>query len=171
MRSITFNGKHDKAMMDEITALTSEVGFRTSDLNYIDISVELNTRMRTNGGTARLIGDMGFIQINYRLHKDNPSELKKTYLHELAHILQRYRHGYGKSVKSHGKEWQQIMRELGQEPEVYHKMDVSAYRNKHKRYKYSCGCRDWNLTARKHNKNVRHGGEIYSCRSCGEKLK
>ena len=127
------------------------------------VRVLLNPRMRSCGGKAR---QGNVIEINFRLHKDNPQELEDTYVHELAHIVcQRI---YPRE-RGHGYIWQRVMLQMGQQPTRCHNMDTTKYKAKRKKYIYECGCRDHIELS-----SVRHGrinnGASYRCRSCGQRL-
>lgn len=156
-----------EALKNTIQAYHAEAIERMPEIADIEIYTHLNERMRSNGGTASVRGGVGYISLNYRLHRDNGwTKLKQTYLHELAHVVQRLK--YGSKVKSHGVEWQRIMRQLGANPERCHDMDVSAYKQKRKRISYKCGCQVHQLTTIRHNKILRGAG--YTCKSCKQKL-
>tara|TARA_R100000951_G_scaffold101420_1_gene92948 strand:- start:27769 stop:28275 length:507 start_codon:yes stop_codon:yes gene_type:complete len=164
-----FIGTYNSKMIEMIKEYHAEAIRMMPEIADINIEVNLNSRMRSNGGTARWRHNTGEIALNYRLHRDNDmTQVKQTYLHELAHIVQRVRYGWGRNIKSHGVEWQRIMRGLGINPDRTHKMDVSAYKNKTTRIAYKCGCQVHNITKQRHNKILR--GASYSCKSCKMKL-
>lgn len=56
----------------------------------------------------------------------NPEDVRETALHEYAHLLAFHR--FGKAGAGHGAAWKQAMLDLGLEPKVHHKFEVS--RNK-----------------------------------------
>ncbi|MDB4648346.1 SprT-like domain-containing protein, partial [Akkermansiaceae bacterium] len=84
------------------------------DLDLIDLEkrvvVEWNPRMRSCAGRA--FWPIGLIQLNPELSKISNSEIKRTVLHELAHLVAYERNPY-RSIKSHGLEWQRACADLG----------------------------------------------------------
>ena len=166
---ISFYGQADSLMRLKVKALHEQAIQVLPEIANYRIFITLNPRMRSCGGRAKVRGEYGYIDLNYRLFVDNPDQLKQTYLHELAHVVQRKRHGYDKRVKSHGIEWQRIMRDFGLNPDRCHSMDVSAYKSKRKRFLYKCGCQTHALSSIRHNKMLR-GQARYSCTQCGHKL-
>lgn len=138
--------------------------------------IDLSPRLRTRAGVARTLMDLnsGEIQLNYRLLKKNPQEIRSTYLHELAHVVANlsYRRCMG-----HSKGWQRIAIALGDDGGRCHKMDVSEFRQKRKpakRYAFHCECREWMLTKGRVNKHLeykaKYGRNPYSCPSCKKGL-
>jgi SprT protein len=156
-----------EALKNTIQQYHAEAIQMMPEIADIEIYTHLNERMRSNGGTASVRNGVGYISLNYRLHRDNGwTNLKQTYLHELAHVVQRIK--YGSRVKSHGREWQAIMRQLGASPDRCHTMDVSSYQNKQRRWAYKCSCQTFQLTTTRHNKIMRGAG--YTCKRCKQKL-
>jgi SprT protein len=138
-----------------------------SKIKEMSVKIDLNNEMRSRAGQANTLSDL--IKINYRLHKANPEELEKTFLHELAHIVTRKVFGF---VKSHGHEWQSIMKKMNQEPERCHSMDTSELKRSRtkRRFIYTCRCSDYlRLSPVRHNKMVR-GIATYNCRRCGQEI-
>ena len=85
--------------------------------------------------------------------------------HELAHLLVwKY---YGR-VAPHGKEWKWMMESvLGVPAERTHKFETASVSSRS--FPYRCGCRQHQLTVRRHNRVVR-GESEYRCVECGERL-
>jgi len=79
------------------------------------LRIVFNGRLRTSGGRALLMQQT--VELNPRLLAENPQHIDVVLIHELAHLVATARHG---RVKSHGKEWQQLMSEAGQDPKVCH---------------------------------------------------
>jgi predicted SprT family Zn-dependent metalloprotease len=140
--------------------------------------IELSGRLATRAGTAQVNRLTGYlrIQLNYRLLKDKPEELRGTYLHELAHIVATLVH---KENCHHDRRWKAIAIALGDNGERCHDMDVSAFRQKRKppvRFEYTCACenRTWKLTKGKHEKyqhyKAKLGKKIYFCPTCKQGL-
>ncbi len=74
------------------------------------ISVEWNARMRSCAGRA--FWPKGLIQLNPKLAGISKAEVRQTVLHELAHLVA-YERNPKRSIKSHGREWQEACVELG----------------------------------------------------------
>ena len=75
-------------MMTKIRTYMSEVeNYEHKGIKYsFDITVNLNTRMRSCGGRA--FYNNNHIHINYRLFNDNEdNDLRNTFTHELAHLI------------------------------------------------------------------------------------
>ena len=52
---------------------------------------------------------------------DDADKLRSTFVHEYAHLLAFAR--FGRRGLNHGPAWQQAMRDLGADPQVYHRYD------------------------------------------------
>ncbi|MEC4768367.1 SprT-like domain-containing protein [Halomonas sp. CUBES01] len=86
--------------------------------------------------------------------------------HEMAHWLVFHLEN-GPRLKPHGREWQAVMRDLfGLAPRVTHRFDIA--RAQPAPYRYQCGCRQHQLTARRHALVVK--GRRYRCRHCAQTL-
>jgi len=171
---IEFSGVKDEKMQKEIeTSLvdTMKLFYASSEgqdygktLHRHKLNVILSSRMRTYGGWAT--GHINEIKLNYKLLKDNPSELIGTFIHELAHILIFHIHQY--DVRPHGKEWKALMVSLNSDPSRCHNMDTSKMRRRQRRFSYGCGCRTFNLSATKANRIEK--GRNYWCLKCKKDL-
>ena len=163
-----FTGTSDYKMINEIKELHAKAVAILPEINDVELTVKLNSRMRTRGGTAATnrYAKSAVIELNYRLHKDNPEQVENTYLHELAHVIATIR--YNKQC-GHGYLWKNVMSQLGANDERCHTMDTSAYKNKTNRIAYECGCQTHNITKQKHNKIIR-GFSSYRCKSCKQEL-
>lgn len=109
------------------------------DLGLIDLGnrvvVEWNPRMRSCAGRA--FWPVGLIQLNPELSKISDSEIKRTLLHELAHLVAYERHPY-RSIKSHGWEWQRACADLGiPDEKATHELALPT-RSLKRRWKYQC---------------------------------
>ena len=117
-----------------------------------------------SAGTAHL--QRWEIRLNAVLLAENQALfLHEVIAHELAHLLVFARHG---RTRPHGPEWQRLMRQVfGLPARVTHDLDVSAVSGP--QFAYRCGCRDHQLSLRRHNKVLRHQAR-YLCRHCGHAL-
>jgi SprT protein len=94
---------------------------------------------------------------------------QNTIPHEVAHYISDCLYGLGK-IKPHGREWQKIMKDFGAEPQVRGNYDLEGIpTRKVSSYRYSCACREVDLSAYRHNK-VQRGQQIYQCRDCSQPL-
>jgi SprT protein len=92
-----------------------------------------------------------------------------TIPHEVAHYISDCCFGLN-NIKPHGREWQQIMEDFEAEPLVRANYDLDGIPLRRiTRYKYTCGCRDVELTAHRHNK-IQRGKQVYQCRDCSQPL-
>jgi predicted SprT family Zn-dependent metalloprotease len=99
------------------------------------VVVEWNPRMRSCAGRA--FWPIGLIQLNPELSKISDSEIKRTVLHELAHLVAYERNPY-RSIKSHGSEWQCACEDLGiPDEQVTHELALPT-RSLKRRWKYKC---------------------------------
>jgi len=92
--------------------------------------------------------------------------LQETVPHEVAHLVCHVL--YGRCVRPHGPEWQQICLALGGNGERCHRFEATPARRV-RRYNYLCGCRTWALSSVRIKRMRR--GVTYSCRKCGESLR
>lgn len=161
-------GTHDAKMIELITLVHNKAVNLLPEIKDIELTLNLNSRMRSCAGKALVsrATTTGKIQLNYRLHKDNPREIENTYLHELAHVVANIR--YNKNC-AHGYLWKRVMRELNANDDRCHTMDTSAYKNKTTRLLYKCGCKEHTITKNRHNKILR--GAIYKCTKCKQQIK
>ena len=110
-----------------------------SNLGLIDlekrVAVEWNPRMRSCAGRA--FRPSGLIHLNPELNNISESEIKRTLLHELAHLIAYERNPY-RAIKSHGLEWQRACKDLGIPDErATHELALPTRRLK-RRWKYEC---------------------------------
>lgn len=96
-------------------------------------------RLRTTAGLARL--DCSLILLNPRLLA-HPAELRRTFLHELAHLVAHARNPR-RLIDPHGPEWRQACRDLGLvEEKRCHNLVLAQPRQVTRRYRYHCShCR------------------------------
>ncbi len=127
--------------------------------NFAMPTITFNQRGKI-AATARL--QTNEIRFNPVLLADNLSEfLAEVVPHEVCHLLAYQLYG---RVKPHGKEWQQLMRQVfNTQPHTYHKMNVAKVAGK--TFNYRCECGPVALSIRRHNK-VKKGKQQYICRKC-----
>lgn len=104
------------------------------------------------------------LRFNLTLLAENTEAfLGETVPHELCHI---WKAQLGLPGRSHGPEWQRLMRRMEAEPRRLHDYDTSrAGVRKVKRYIYVCACpREYGLLGRQVNRIKR--GTQYRCRKC-----
>ena len=94
------------------------------------LTIIWNQRLRTSAGRARLLEQV--VELNPNLLKTNPENVLEVLTHELAHLVVFNR--YGRTLP-HGKEWKDLMREAGQAPMVYHRMNVNGLKGSRSRSK------------------------------------
>jgi len=98
--------------------------------------------------------------------EDNFSE---TIPHEVAHYVTDILYGFSKT-RPHGNEWKSVMQVFGVEATRTANYDLTGLPVRNfQTYVYHCGCQNYELTSRRHNKILRGTGH-YSCRDCGGKL-
>ena len=134
----------------------------------LDINILFKTRMRSRAGFYKASKDL--IAINARLHLENLDELKSTFLHELAHKIEREIHG----KTNHGKRFKEIATEIGdpQKGKTCHSMNTKSIKKKnvYKRFLYGCGCGDiFKLSSIIHNRIEKGRGRY--CLKCKETVK
>lgn len=100
------------------------------------VCVEWNSRMRSAAGRA--IWPQGLIQLNPRLVAISDSEVRRTVLHELAHLVA-YERNPSRPIKGHGREWQLACADLGIPGEnATHRLELPS-RKIRRRWRYACG--------------------------------
>jgi len=103
------------------------------------VRVEWNPRMRSAAGRA--FWPQGLIQLNSRLSEVAPSEVERTVLHELAHLIA-YERNPRRAIKSHGREWRRACAEVGIPGEkATHQLELPT-RTMRRKWRYQCpACR------------------------------
>lgn len=113
------------------------------------------------------------MRFNVKLAVANEAEVLSDWVpHEVAHFVNRWKHGYGPKIETHGREWRKIMIELFHvTPRIHHKFDVTKFKRKTKEYEYVCGCpnKTYSFGAIKH-KRIKGGGRVERCAKCGQSL-
>lgn len=99
------------------------------------VVVEWNTRMRTTAGRA--FWPCARIELNPKLRELATDEVRRTLLHELAHLVAYARAGRRK-IKAHGIEWQQACKDLGIPGErATHSLPLPG-RSMKRKWRYAC---------------------------------
>jgi len=149
----------------ELTALGARLIGRAAPLPRVafDLRGQAAGQFRVGAGGEPLI------RYNRTLLARYPSEfLAQTVPHEVAHYLAHLR--FGRTVRPHGAEWQEIMRGLGADPKRCHDFDVTGLTTRRiRRHLYHCRCGEHALTSIRHHRILR--GASYVCRSCGQPLR
>ncbi len=69
--------------------------------------------------------------------------------HEVAHVIT---FALYPGTKAHGREWKHVMKTLGLNPSRTHSLNTTGIKiRREKRHAWTCGCKVWNVTTRKHN--------------------
>ncbi|MCB8932961.1 MAG: SprT-like domain-containing protein [Chthonomonadaceae bacterium] len=71
-----------------------------------------------------------------RLLLTDEARLRSTLVHEFAHLLAISRHG--RKAAGHGEAWRKAMRDLGAEPEVYHRYPETKRNQRRQQVTYAC---------------------------------
>lgn len=121
-------------------------------------------------GMYRIKAGQRVIRYNpYVFSKYYDDNFKETIPHEVAHYVTDMLYGF-KKTRPHGNEWKSVMHVFGVAANRTASYDLSGLpvRNFQK-FVYYCGCQNFELTSRRHNKILRGTGH-YMCRDCGSKL-
>jgi SprT protein len=121
-------------------------------------------------GMYRIKAGQRVIRYNpYVFAKYYDDNFKETIPHEVAHYVTDMLYGLRK-IRPHGSEWKSVMDVFGVAANRTANYDLSGLPvRKHQLYVYHCGCQNFELTSRRHNKIIRGTGH-YLCRDCGGKL-
>ncbi len=96
---------------------------------------------------------------------NDPDRLSITLRHEYAHLLAYHRHGR-KLGRGHGPAWQQAMRDLGLDPQVYHRYSVQRNQSRQEVVYFCATCGE-----RFHRKRRLPTRRTYKHRTCGGVIK
>ena len=137
--------------------------------SFSEIPVLFDLKGRA-AGMYRVRGGQRVIRYNpYIFAKYYDDNLNETVPHEVAHYVTDILYGL-KSIRPHGAEWKSVMQVFGVAANRTANYDLAGLpKRQHKLFNYSCGCRTFELTSRRHNKVVRGTGQ-YQCLDCGGKL-
>ena len=134
----------------------------------IDVMFDLKGRA---AGMYKIDKGKRMIRFNpYHFSKYPEENYRETIPHEVAHYIVDQLYGM-RNVRPHGKEWQSLMLNFGVEPKRTFSYSLDGIPTKaHKRYAYTCGCMQFEITTRRHNM-IQHGKAEYSCQQCGNRIK
>lgn len=140
----------------------------SEDFSAIPISFDLKGRA---AGMFRVDNNHRSIRYNpYLFAKYFDDNLKSTVPHEVAHYVTDTLFGL-KKIRPHGKEWQNVMRDLGAKPQVTGRYDLTGIPVRQQRqFDYLCDCTTHKLSTVRHNR-VQNGKARYHCRACGSIIK
>ncbi|MFK5913659.1 MAG: SprT-like domain-containing protein [Woeseiaceae bacterium] len=121
-------------------------------------------------GMYRIKAGQRVIRYNpYVFAKYYDDNVKETIPHEVAHYVTDMLFGL-KKIRPHGNEWKSVMQVFGVAANRTCSYDLSGLPvRKYQMFIYHCGCQDFELTSRRHNKIDRGIGH-YMCKDCGGKL-
>jgi SprT protein len=104
------------------------------------------------------------LRFNSQLYRDNPEDfLRQTVAHEVAHLVAHQL--FGRRIRPHGREWQQIMRVVFDLPPL-RCHNYAVQRRPALRYLYRCQCADGEFPFSQRRHNLVHAGRQYLCRRC-----
>lgn len=118
------------------------------------------------------------VRVRQRVIRYNPyvfakyfeDNFNETIPHEVAHYVTDILYSF-KNIRPHGNEWKSVMQVFGVAANRTANYDLTGLPvRKFKKFIYYCGCQNFELTTRRHNKILRGIGQ-YLCRDCGGKLK
>lgn len=134
----------------------------------IDVIFDLKGRA---AGMYKVYRKQKVIRFNpYHFAKFPEENMKETIPHEVAHYITDQVYGI-RNIRPHGAEWKALMLKFGVEPKRTFSYSLDGIPTRaHKRHPYSCGCMEFAITTRRHNKIQNQKAE-YLCQQCGGKLK
>lgn len=147
--------------------LKSAADYYNRSFSEIPVLFDLTGRA---AGMYRIKAGQRVIRYNpYVFAKYFDDNFSETIPHEVAHYVTDMLYGFNKS-RPHGNEWKSVMQVFGVAANRTANYDLSGLpvRNFQK-FIYHCGCQNFELTSRRHNKILRGAGS-YLCRDCGSKL-
>ena len=148
--------------------------FIKSAENYFDCKIKeipvLFDLVGKSAGMYRVRAGQRVIRYNpYVFAKYFEDNLNETIPHEVAHYVTDILYGL-RSIKPHGVEWKSVMQVFGVTANRTANYDLSGLPVRNfKTFVYHCGCQNYELTSRRHNKILKGTGH-YMCRDCGGKL-
>ena len=130
---------------------------------YFDLKGSSAGMFRIKGGESR-------IRYNpWLFAKYFEENFASTIPHEVAHYVVHCLHGLHR-VRPHGREWREVMAAFGADDSVTGDFDMTGIPGRrHRRFRYRCGCREHEVTTRRHNTMLRGRGR-YECKLCRQEL-
>lgn len=168
--------KHD--LLERIDNGVDILGLRFDTVNEIfDMFhkwvVVINHRAKARSGLANYKNKRIELTCKFFEAAGREADHNQTLLHEVAHIITRHVYGHGRHIKSHGREWKQVMLALGLTSNRCSNYSyIREDRKKSAKHKYEClDCSFVSYTSRllKHLHNRLHGPCRY--KTNGGKLK
>lgn len=133
--------------------------------NAISCEIELSDRMRTRAGLAYTTKNK--IKLNARMLSIYNSEIEPTAVHEFCHLVAE---NIYKNIRvAHGRQWQEMMRIVGYEPERTHSMKADFL----ERPVYAigtCECREHEFHGKARIKSIVVHGSTYRCKRCRKEI-
>lgn len=147
--------------------ISSAADFFAQAIPQIPILFDLSGRA---AGMYKINAGSRVLRFNpYLFAKYFHENLEDTVPHEVAHYVTDLLHGI-KTIRPHGKEWQQVMRLFGVPPRATHRFDMQGIpQRQQRRFHYRCACNSYQLTTRRHNM-ISRGERRYLCRNCHSEL-
>lgn len=148
--------------------------FIKSAANYYDCKIKeipvLFDLVGKSAGMYRVRAGQRVIRYNpYVFAKYFDDNFNETIPHEVAHYVTDILYGL-RNIKPHGAEWKSVMQDFGVAANRTANYDLSGLPvRKFQTFVYHCGCQNYELTSRRHNKILKGSGH-YMCRDCGGKL-
>ena len=160
------------ALQEQVTHETYHL-FKSASNHYNQPFAEIPVLFDLTGkaaGMYRVKAGQRVIRYNpYVFAKYYDDNFKETIPHEVAHYVTDVLYGL-RSIRPHGNEWKAVMQVFGVAANRTANYDLTGLPVRNfQTYDYHCGCQNYELTSRRHNKILRGMGQ-YMCRDCGGKL-
>jgi SprT protein len=105
----------------------------------------------------------------YLFAKYFDENIETTVPHEVAHYITDMVYGLNR-IRPHGTQWKALMKQFGADASRTCNFDMEGIPQRiHRRFSYTCGCANHEITARRRNQIVM-GTKRYFCRKCGSLL-
>ena len=145
---------------------------------YSNLTIKYNMRGKS-AGQFQYKNNSYILRFNMGILETNGWEkYENTVTHEVAHLINYYRNGSyknGKRVFPHGREFKNIMGELGAVANTTHDYALPESVKKSNTFTYECNCQEHELGKIRHERMQKgvYKGKKYSlsCKKCGQKLR